>query len=170
MTTSTSETVSLERSADQVEQGDMSASPLRVNPMKFFESPTKDYGYGDYSLSTIMSARRSSLHLMQKKFADEIEERRKVNFASTEKSDPADEPPQKRRRFQRRNSKTAAMLFSSMASIVASDFEEEEKKPETSRVSDDSAWDGGLEIAEELVRQLKLRRQSIGGSSTTPSA
>jgi hypothetical protein len=170
MSTSTYETVSLKRSADQVEQGDMSLSPLCINPMKFLETPTKDYGYGydENSLTSMMSTRRSSLHLIHKKFADEIEERRKVNFATTEKSDPVDdEPPQKRRRFQRRNSKTAAMLFSSMASIVASDFEEEEdKKEEPSHSSDDSAWDGGLEIAEELVRQLKLRRQSCGSSST----
>jgi hypothetical protein len=170
MSTSTSETVSLKRSVDQVEQEAMSPSPLHVNPMKLLETPTKDYGYDDYSLSSM--TRKSSLHLMHKKFADEIEERRKVNFSSTEKTDPVDdEPPQKRRRFQRRNSKTAAMLFSSMASIVATDFEDDKEEEETTtrQSSDDSAWDGGLEIAEELVRQLKLRRQSCGSScSSTP--
>jgi hypothetical protein len=163
MSTSTSQTPSLKG-----EQADLSTLPLRVNPMKFLETPTKDYGYGydEHSLTSMMSSHRSSLHSMHQKFAYEIEERRKVNFSSVEKSDPVDEPPQKRRRFQRRNSKTAAMLFSSMSSLVASDFEEDEKKEETSHAPDDSAWDGGLEIAEELVRQLKLRRQSCTGSST----
>jgi hypothetical protein len=78
-----------------------------------------------------------------------------------EKQDLA-EPPFKRRRFQRRNSKTAAMLFSSMSSIAACDFGDgKEPTVEISRSADD-AWDGGIEIAVALVRQLKLRRQSLG--------
>jgi hypothetical protein len=83
-------------------------------------------------------------------------------------SSSCEEPPMKRRRFQRRNSQTAAMLFSSLASFAESDFgaletqrdENEASLEETIKTESESpCWDGGLEIAEELVRQLKLRRQ-----------
>jgi hypothetical protein len=91
-----------------------------------------------------------------------MERTRNVSFEGSVEKQNLAEPPFKRRRFQRRNSKTAAMLFSSMSSIVSSGVgDAKEATAEISRPADD-AWDGGLEIAEELVRQLKLRRQSLG--------
>jgi hypothetical protein len=86
------------------------------------------------------------------------------------------EPPSKRRRFQRRNSKTPAMLMSMAASLVQLEFLDEEKKEEEekqkllnitkeviSEEDDDDEWDGGLEIAEELVKHLQERRRSNSG-------
>jgi hypothetical protein len=89
--------------------------------------------------------------------------------------DSEQEPPSKRRRFQRRNSKTPAMLMSMSASLVQLEFLDEEKKEEEERLKllnittkkevipeddDDDDWDGGLEIAEELVKHLQERRRS----------
>mmetsp|Transcript_122136 Transcript_122136/g.182445 ORF Transcript_122136/g.182445 Transcript_122136/m.182445 type:complete len:117 (+) Transcript_122136:1-351(+) len=111
----------------------------------------------------MMASRRSGLQSLHLQFAEQMNQRRKVCF-ETEKAiaeEPA-EPPMKRRRFQRRNSKTAAMLFSSMSSIVSADLEaEKEETPDKIDVPSGEPWDSGLEIAEELVRQLKLRRQSL---------
>ena len=69
-----------------------------------------------------------------------------------------EEPAPKRRRFQRRNSKTPAMLMSSLqrASDVVVAGDDDGDKPATTTTS---SLDGGLEIAQELVRQLQLRRQ-----------
>jgi hypothetical protein len=95
--------------------------------------------------------------------------------------DSEQEPPSKRRRFQRRNSKTPAMLMSMSASLVQLEFLDEEKKEEEERLKllnittkkdesseedDDDDWDGGLEIAEELVKHLQQRRRSSSVSST----
>jgi hypothetical protein len=94
--------------------------------------------------------------------------------------DSDQEPPSKRRRFQRRNSKTPAMLMSISASLVQLEFLDEEKKEEEERLKllnitkkeesseddDDDDWDGGLEIAEELVKHLQQRRRSSSVSST----
>jgi hypothetical protein len=96
-----------------------------------------------------------------------MEQRRRISFAAaSEEKNSVSEPPLKWRRFQRRNSKTAAMMFSSMASIVSSDLRDSsiDEKPKEAKAPEDS-WEGGLEIAEELVRQLKLRRQSLNDSS-----
>jgi hypothetical protein len=68
---------------------------------------------------------------------------------------PDGERPNKRRRFERRNSKTPAMLMA-MSATLDLDFlrrnDEEAVKSEL--------WDGGLEIAEELVQHLQQRRKS----------
>lgn len=81
--------------------------------------------------------------------------------------------PAKRRRFQRRNSKTPAMLMAMSAAALDLDFldkEEEEEQNKTTTVKpvaeedDDDSWDGGLEIAEELVKQLQQRRKSNASS------
>ena len=63
------------------------------------------------------------------------------------------------------------MLITSMSSIIArGDLEKEETESaeKTKQTSEDNAWDGGLEIAEELVRHLKLRRQAKQ-ASTSPA-
>jgi hypothetical protein len=100
----------------------------------------------------------------------------------------ADESPvQKRRRFQRRNSKTPAMLMALNSPLLLHlDFLEDKKEQakaaaastaagsETATIAPPSAaapmafgtkketdiWDGGLEIAEELVMHLQKRRKS----------
>jgi hypothetical protein len=91
------------------------------------------------------------------------------------------EPPPKRRRMQRRNSKTPAMLMSMAASLVQLEFLDEEKKEEEEKQKlakkespeddddDDDDWDGGLEIAEELVKHLQQRRRSNSTGSTASS-
>jgi hypothetical protein len=93
--------------------------------------------------------------------------------------DSEQEPPSKRRRFQRRNSKTPAMLMSISASLVQLEYLDEEKKEEEEKLKllnitkkeeisdedDDDDWDGGLEIAEELVKHLQQRRRSSSMSS-----
>ena len=160
-------TVSLKRNADEV-----------VPPSKMM-LPLKPLDLSSRSLASLMTSRRSSLQSMHKKFAFELsqQQRRTVSFGemplhtpSTEPSSEPCEPPLKRRRFQRRNSKTAAMLLTSMSSIIASDFEKEDQQQEseekTISTSEDNPWDGGLEIAEELVRHLKLRRQANAASSS----
>jgi len=81
------------------------------------------------------------------------------------------EPEPKRRRFQRRNSKTPQMLMAMSPSLLSLDFLDKDKNEgqlrTTSRTplpfsddEDDDAWDGGLEIAEELVKHLQKRRDS----------
>jgi hypothetical protein len=78
------------------------------------------------------------------------------------------EPPFKRRRFQRRNSKTPAMLLSGLSDLISSyDFDGDNNNTSTqTQVTPPSspllsaAGDDGLQIAQDLVRQLQLRRQS----------
>jgi len=79
--------------------------------------------------------------------------------------------PAKRRRMQRRNSKTPAMLMA-MSANSALDLDFLEKRDELEKTDsrqsssssilndDDDNWDGGLEIAEELVKHLQQRRHS----------
>jgi hypothetical protein len=77
---------------------------------------------------------------------------------------PDTEPPTKRRRFQRRNSKTPAMLMQMQASLMNFDLskldEETHGAEENTELSTDD-WNGGIEIAEELVQQLRNRRQKL---------
>jgi hypothetical protein len=92
--------------------------------------------------------------------------------------DSEQEPAPKRRRMQRRNSKTPAMLMSMAASLVQLEFLDEEKKEEEEKQrlakkeisegdDDDDDWDGGLEIAEELVKHLQQRRRSNASSASS---
>lgn len=84
-------------------------------------------------------------------------------------------PPSKRRRFQRRNSKTPAMLMAMHSPLLLHlDFLEEKKDKEKAATGSETtesltpeaqswksdSWDGGLEIAEELVKHLQKRRSS----------
>jgi hypothetical protein len=134
---------------------------------------------------------RSSLSAVRSAFLD-MEKRRQVgtkavNFETDYGygNDTVQEPPSKKRRFQRRNSKTPAMLMSISASLVQLEFLDEEKKEEEERLKklttnvqtfsvddddDDDNWDGGLEIAEELVKHLQQRRRSSTVSSSSSVA
>lgn len=118
----------------------------------------------DQSLASVFTPRRNSLKELSAKFLREAKHRRSGDLPIAPHDEDQDtvEPPTKRRRFQRRNSKTAAMLFSSLSSINPSDYLDDDKSEEP--VED--SWDGGLEIAEDLVRQLKLRRMSQSFQST----
>lgn len=76
------------------------------------------------------------------------------------------ERPVKRRRFQRRNSKTPAMLFKTL-NILPKDLFDDMPAPKAKETpaaptakDDDEDWEGGLEIAEQLVAHLQKRRQS----------
>jgi hypothetical protein len=137
------------------------------------------------SLHSFMANRSSlsSLSAVRSAFLD-MEKRRQVGAKAVNfdtdygyGNDTVQEPPSKKRRFQRRNSKTPAMLMSMSASLVQLEFLDEEKKEEeerqkkltkvdTSEDDDDDNWDGGLEIAEELVKHLQQRRRSSTVSSS----
>lgn len=128
----------------------------------------KSYFPSEQSLVSAFSPHRSSIKALQMRFTQELKERRSMPLPLSLYEDPTQceiEPPTKRRRFERRNSKTAAMLFSSMSSIVASDFEDSSEKTTGSMDNIEDPFEGGLEIAEELVRQLKLRRKTLSQGS-----
>ncbi|GKY96901.1 hypothetical protein MPSEU_000649000 [Mayamaea pseudoterrestris] len=78
-------------------------------------------------------------------------------YGDTAEAAPA---PSKKRRYERRNSKTPAMLLAMNAALNLDFMEDpEETERDFSTSSEDDAWDGGLEIAEELVKQLQNRRR-----------
>ena len=129
----------------------------------------KSFYRTEQSLASVMSPRRSSFKALHEKFTNDLSRRRTISFPASFNDGSVElaEPPAKRRRFQRRNSKTAAMLFSSMSSIIAADIDGEDEMENHHQVeTPEDPWEGGLEIAEELVRQLKLRRKK----QTSPSS
>ena len=131
------------------------------------------------SLNHLMSS-RSSLKAANAAFYRDYEKARSqssVSFDNNNSDDygygkrDSEEPPVKRRRMQRRNSKTPAMLMAMSSSLLPLDFlekkeEDKPKKEPNVRQDDDQDddeddnWDGGLEIAEELVKHLQTRRSS----------
>ena len=121
-----------------------SPSQILKPAMKKISFEVEDYGYGfaEPSASTSTSEAEQGPH-------------------------DADRPA-KRRKFERRNSKTPAMLMAAMQAALELDFidtSDEEKDGATNNEEDDDEddnWDGGLEIAQELVKQLQQRRRSRG--------
>jgi hypothetical protein len=74
-----------------------------------------------------------------------------------------DERPAKRRRFERRNSKTPQMLMAMSASLISLEFlstNDDDDLSKSGSDAGDDCWDGGLEIAEELVKHLQKRRSN----------
>ena len=159
---------------DQLVKGLSDTDITRVTPtspsissLKRPLPPLAKLGYGDSG---------PSLENVHSIFAAGLERRRRaaINFSSGDVKGceyEAQEPPNKRRRFQRRNSKTPAMLFKSMNFLPQDLFEEksssedkskseEEKRIPRAPQDDDNDWDGGLEIAEQLVKHLQKRRMS----------
>lgn len=132
--------------------------------------PSKPYIPSPSNSLSRMMCNRSSLKAAHSAFI-----RKTISFAPTVKDEVdygygEDEPaprPTKRRRFERRNSKTPAMLMAMSAAALDLDFLEKDDK-ECRLVDDDDDdddnWDGGLEIAEELVKQLQERRRSNASS------
>lgn len=142
------------------------------------------YGYGDMkspclqsvsspmSLSKIMTNGKS-LRAVHKAFVRDLENRSDFKSVSFEvdKQDygygdasPDSEPPTKRRRYQRRNSKTPAMLMQMQASLMGFDLSKLDEETHGADGCNDLSsddWNGGLEIAEELVQQLQNRRQKL---------
>lgn len=126
-----------------------------------------DYGYGDMGMDTGMSVRSA--------YVKDCEKRRKTNkgvrFESS--ASPTDEqqevdygygvdivpPPTKKRRMQRRNSKTPQMLMAMNASLATLDFLNDPDDNLFSTESKDESFDGGLKIAEDLVKHLQTRRR-----------
>lgn len=110
----------------------------------------------------------SSLKAAHAAFVRDYEQSRspkKVSFDSNPYGYGYDEPeveerPVKRRRFERRNSKTPAMLMA-MSAALDLDFLAKHDNEDQSKEDDEDNWDGGLEIAEELVKQLQQRRKSF---------
>ena len=76
-------------------------------------------------------------------------------------------PPPKRRRMERRNSKTPRMLMAMNASLASLDFlnDTDDSLFKTATGGDDE-FDGGLQIAEDLVKHLQTRRRR-GGLNTS---
>jgi hypothetical protein len=146
--------------------GKMSPSFLRSQP----DSLNSFMGNG----SPLSAVRTAYLDMEKQRSANTKTVNFECDYGYGYGKDSEQEPPSKRRRFQRRNSKTPAMLMSMSASLVQLEFLDEEKKEEeekqkllnltkkeeTSEVDDDDDWDGGLEIAEELVKHLQERRRS----------
>lgn len=148
---------------------------------------THEYLYGSRgllsntnSLNRLMAARVSStLKASPSALLKDFEKRNSRKTVSFEAAAPSSAsvdygydqdfvpPPVKRRRYERRNSKTPAMLMAMSASLVALDFTiDKEESERSSGISDDddSSWDGGLEIAEELVKHLQKRRTSAAAN------
>ena len=115
------------------------------------------------------SAARSAL---ARDYARQLDKPKKICFdvvdygyGDTEEV-PAQRPPSKKRRYERRNSKTPAMLMAMNAALdldFLQDLDDETER-DSSTSSEDDVWDGGLEIAEELVKQLQSRRRSNSSS------
>ena len=165
----------------QQQETPVSRTPVKL-PMK---SAAQFYGYGDaspssgspLSLSRLMSSRRS-LSTVRSAFKLDLEKMRQgktVSFGlpSSEKKtvsfgvpdsasvdygygDCAPEPPTKRRKFERRNSKTPQMLMQMKSTLMSFDFSKLDTEDDSSQAKE---WDGGLEIAEELVMHLQNRRR-----------
>jgi hypothetical protein len=129
------------------------------------------------SLNEMMTG-RSSLKAAHAAFVLNFEKRQpsKVTFeADYGYGKDFVEPQPKRRRFQRRNSKTPQMLMAMSAALLPLDFLEDEDnehvkiQPKSTSLplhddDDDDDWDGGLEIAEELVMELQKRHCSNNSS------
>lgn len=128
----------------------------------------------EQSLAAIFAPHRSCFKGFGASIAiEKSSKRRSISFPlSLREQDSFQEsqPPAKRRRFERRNSKTAAMLSNALTWITPAELEETETK--SSREDKDldlnsvDPWEGGLEIAGELVRQLTLRHQNKAFQST----
>ena len=121
-----------------------------------------DYGYGDMEMNPNVSVRSAFLH--------DCEKRRKtskgVSFESSgEEIDygygvDIAPPPAKRMRMQRRNSKTPQMLMAMSASLATLEFlNETDNSLLSSSETKDDAFDGGLQIAEDLVKHLQTRKR-----------
>lgn len=137
-----------------------------------------------YLESFLASRRTNLLKKRQQLEADLPFSMRQVNIAavstdatsSTEPQslrDEIQEPVPKKRRFQRRNSKTPAMLLNSLSDILGKcdDCETMPSKPVSLESSSaysarDQVLERGLQIAQELVRQLKLRKQRKEAGAT----
>jgi len=144
------------------------ATPAPFNAKDFMKRSL--YGYGNAS-GGVTTTSIENVHSI---FAAGLERRRRAamadlgygNDACTANNDTQGEQPNKRRRFQRRNSKTSAMLFKTLNSLPTDFFAEESKKEEAPKptpvvkTDDEDDWDGGLEIAEQLVKHLQKRRAS----------
>lgn len=122
------------------------------------------------SLNEIMIHRRSSLKATHSALVRDYEQNKQrkqksISFSNLYGYEEAEvqEPPLKKRRFQRRNSKTPAMLMAMNAALdldfLKKDRIESRKREQCFEDAEDD-WDGGLEIAEELVKELQQRRRS----------
>ena len=106
-------------------------------------------------------------------FLQDCERRRKskgVSFEAVTESKPADEidygygedfvpPPPKKRRMERRNSKTPRMLMAMNASLASLDFLNDTDDLFKNDSTGNDEFDGGLQIAEDLVKHLQSRRR-----------
>lgn len=113
------------------------------------------------SLKAIVSPSRTGLRTLHDKFADELYNKQRQRDETSCAEDKETERPTKRRRYARRNSKTAAMLFDSMSSLLDSGIGDVDDSHIAQCPKEDSCrlYQDSVDIAEDLVRQLKLRRR-----------
>lgn len=141
-------------------------------------SDCKGSPFSEPSLTSLLALRRRGLQNMHKKFARELQmDLPRVCFKTEESLSSQDfvsEPPLKRRRFQRRNSKTPAMMVGSASQLLGSGFDQLDDEGSTqceggslqeSQAFINEQWESALGVAEELVRQLKVHRKSMGNRS-----
>jgi len=160
-------------------------SSLRQNKKKGVCFGEIDYGYGDAAPDGGVASATSNTTTADYGHGDAAPADTDYGYGDAapdgepKKEEPQEEEPaSKRRRYQRRNSKTPAMLMAMNAPLLLQlDFLEDSKEASEKKqgvptasspllsplsgsgLSKDS-WDGGLEIAEELVKHLQKRRQS----------
>jgi hypothetical protein len=136
------------------------------------ETPMVQFSAKDFIKKSLYSGNNDRMQNVHSIFAAGLERRRRAALLGYDDDDQQQkgaemgEPAAKRRRFQRRNSKTPAMLFKSMSFLPQDLFNDD--KPTTAEApvnkqatqEDDDDWDGGLEIAEQIVKHLQKRRIS----------
>jgi hypothetical protein len=168
---------------------------LPYDPQSPMGDPSSQY------LESFLASRRANLFKLRQQFAADLAltQPKNVDFApvmsdaslNTEPPslrDEAQEPLPKRRRFQRRNSKTPAMLLNSLSDILGKYDDDDDDNCETEPCSKppkldssssnsdpntirDQVLGGSLKIAEELVRQLQLRKhrnEQAGSAKSRP--
>jgi hypothetical protein len=144
--------------------------------------PLVQFTATDFLKRSLYSKNNDRMQNVHSIFAAGLERRRRAALLGydddgqqQQKGSEVEEPPAKRRRFQRRNSKTPAMLFKSMSFLPQDLFNDENsatteatKNMATEHAKatqeDDDDWDGGLEIAEQIVQHLQKRRASDADS------
>jgi hypothetical protein len=136
------------------------------------EAPMVQFSAKDFLKRSLYSGNNDRMQNVHSIFAAGLERRRRAALLGYDDDDlqqkeaEMGEPAAKRRRFQRRNSKTPAMLFKSMSFLPQDLFNDEKptivEAPVNTQASqaDEDDWDGGLEIAEQIVKHLQKRRIS----------
>lgn len=130
----------------------------------------------EYSLKRRVHSQKS-LPLLDATLPVDVNQVAAAEFYGYEDASPDMKPPTKKRRFERRCSKTPRMLMSLSASLLSiMDGGDEEEEAVDARcqarlhrsepcLDKDADWEGGLQIAQELVQQLQHHQSPSRGHS-----